>query len=138
MTKFKPENHIIGKAYDLTQENMQAMLIHIDKLEEELDAALMALGLEQKEKARLHDASLENHLEYKRITRDIIKNLVDEREKMQVELANLRGVAQGLNDVVQGRTRKATSESTTTAIERAKDRVFSKRTKKARAALEGK
>lgn len=50
--KFKPENHIIGKAYDLTQENMQAMLIHIDKLEEELDAALMALGLEQKEKAR--------------------------------------------------------------------------------------
>ena len=50
--KFKPENHIIGKAYDLTQENMQAMLIHIDKLEEELNAALMALGLEQKEKAR--------------------------------------------------------------------------------------
>ena len=121
--KFKPENHIIGKAYDLTQENMQAMLIHIDKLEEELDAALMALGLEQKETTRLREA---------------IKNLVDEFEKMQVELASLRGVAQGLNDVVQGRTRKATSASTATAIERAKDRVFGKRTKKARAALEGK
>ena len=55
----------------------------------------------------------------------------DEFEKMQVELASLRGVAQGLNDVVQGRTRKATSASTATAIERAKDRVFGKRTKKA-------
>lgn len=34
-TKFNPENHIIGKVYDLTQENMQTMLNHIDKLESE-------------------------------------------------------------------------------------------------------
>lgn len=33
--KFKPENHIIGKAYDLTQENMQAMIIEIERLNEE-------------------------------------------------------------------------------------------------------
>jgi prevent-host-death family protein len=55
----------------------------------------------------------------------------DEFEKIQVELANLRGVAKGLTDVIQGRTRKATSASTGTAIERAKNRVLGKRNKKA-------
>ena len=55
----------------------------------------------------------------------------DEFEKSQIELANLRGVAKGLNDVVQGRTRKATSESTDSAIDRAKERVFGKKLKKA-------
>jgi len=55
----------------------------------------------------------------------------DEFEKMQVELANLRGVARGLSDVVHGRTRPATSESTESAIERAKARVIGKRSKKA-------
>ena len=38
--KFNPENHIVGKVYDLTQENMNAMLIHIDTLEKQLDEAL--------------------------------------------------------------------------------------------------
>lgn len=128
--KFKPENHIIGKAYDLTQENMQAMLIHIDKLEEDEEMFLN----EHDENVRLHFENVDLKEENDRL-REAIKNLVDEFEKMQVELASLRGVAQGLNDVVQGRTRKATSESTATAIERAKDRVFNKRTKKARAAL---
>jgi hypothetical protein len=33
--KFNPENHVVGKVYDLTQENMNAMLIHIETLEEE-------------------------------------------------------------------------------------------------------
>jgi hypothetical protein len=33
--KFNPDNHIVGKVYDLTQENMNAMLIHIDTLEKE-------------------------------------------------------------------------------------------------------
>ena len=55
----------------------------------------------------------------------------DEFEKMQVELATLRGVAKGLTDVVQGRTSKATPGSTENAIERAKERVLGKRSKKA-------
>ncbi len=29
---YKPNNHIIGKVYDLTQENMNAMLEHIEQL----------------------------------------------------------------------------------------------------------
>lgn len=55
-TKFKSDNHIIGKVYDLTQENMQAMLNHIDKLEEELDAALMVVHMLEKEKTQLRAA----------------------------------------------------------------------------------
>lgn len=55
----------------------------------------------------------------------------DEFEKSQVELANLRGIAQGLNDALHGRTRKATSESTNNVIERAKERVLGKKLKKA-------
>ncbi len=30
--KFKPEQHIVGKVYDLTQENMNAMLAEIERL----------------------------------------------------------------------------------------------------------
>lgn len=30
--KFDPKQHIIGKVYDLTQEDMQAMLMEIDRL----------------------------------------------------------------------------------------------------------
>jgi prevent-host-death family protein len=52
-------------------------------------------------------------------------------EGLQIELANLRGIAQGLSDVVQGRTRLASSESTNNAIERAKERVLGKELKKA-------
>lgn len=55
----------------------------------------------------------------------------DEFEKMQIELANLRGVAQGLTDVIQGRTRISTANSTETAINRAKERVFGKQSKRA-------
>lgn len=51
--KFKANNHIIGKTYDLTQENMQAMLIYINKLENEFDAALMAINLLKKENKKL-------------------------------------------------------------------------------------
>ena len=47
--KFKPEHHIVGKVYDLTQENMNAMIIAFEELqkaydeqEEELDATMMA------------------------------------------------------------------------------------------------
>ena len=55
----------------------------------------------------------------------------DEFEKMQVELASLRGVAHGLSDVIHGRVRKSTNESTEIAISRAKERVLGKRPKKA-------
>ena len=55
----------------------------------------------------------------------------DAFEQMQMELANLRGVAQGLNDMAQGRIRSATSQSTGSAITRAKERVLGKRAKKA-------
>lgn len=30
--KFNPETHIIGKVYDLTQENMNALLFEVEKL----------------------------------------------------------------------------------------------------------
>lgn len=33
--KFRPEQHIVGKVYDLTQENMQAMVLEIDRLRAE-------------------------------------------------------------------------------------------------------
>lgn len=60
----------------------------------------------------------------------ILLNAVD-FEKMQIELANLRGVAHGLSDAIHGRVRKATDESTKVAIERAKHRVLGKKTKRA-------
>jgi len=53
----------------------------------------------------------------------------DEFEKLQIELANLRGISQGLSDVIQGRTRPATDKSTDSAIERAKEKVLGKRKK---------
>lgn len=55
----------------------------------------------------------------------------EEFEDMQVELANLRGLAQGLSDAVQGRTKLASSDSTDDAVARAKDKVLGKRGKKA-------
>ena len=39
--KFDKNNHIIGKVYDLTQENMCAMLDYIDELEKYVDSAIM-------------------------------------------------------------------------------------------------
>jgi len=32
MTKFNPNTHIIGKVYDLTQENMNTMIDEIERL----------------------------------------------------------------------------------------------------------
>lgn len=55
----------------------------------------------------------------------------DEFEKMQIELASLRGVAQGLSDVIHGRVKKSELKSTNSAIERAKERVLGKKVKKA-------
>lgn len=55
----------------------------------------------------------------------------DEFEKIQIELASLRGVAKGLSDVVHGRVRKSTAGSTESAIDRAKERVLGKKNKKA-------
>ena len=59
--KYNPYTHIIGKVYDLTQENMNALLDEIDKL-----------NLKLKE---LHTDSLEDHQEYKRATTQLIKDL---------------------------------------------------------------
>ncbi|OFZ17758.1 MAG: hypothetical protein A2Z20_02685 [Bdellovibrionales bacterium RBG_16_40_8] len=55
----------------------------------------------------------------------------DEFEKLQVELASLRGITRGLSDVAHGRVRPSMAESTGGAIERAKARVIGKRSKKA-------
>jgi prevent-host-death family protein len=55
----------------------------------------------------------------------------DEFEKIQIELASLRGVAQGLSDIVNGRVKKSQLKSTDSAIERAKERVLGKKNKKA-------
>lgn len=55
----------------------------------------------------------------------------DEFEKIQFELASLRGVAKGLSDVVHGRVRKSAAGSTESAIDRAKERVLGKKNKKA-------
>lgn len=61
--KFKPEHHIVGKVYDLTQENMNAMIIAFEELqkaydeqEEELDATLMVYDILKKENERLQEA----------------------------------------------------------------------------------
>jgi hypothetical protein len=40
---FKPENHIIGKAYDLTQENMNAIIVAFEKQKKENDRLRAAL-----------------------------------------------------------------------------------------------
>ncbi len=55
----------------------------------------------------------------------------DEFERIQMELATLRGVAQGLSDVVNGKVHKSQVKSTDSAVERAKNRVLNKSKKKA-------
>jgi len=54
----------------------------------------------------------------------------DEFEKIQVELASLRGVAHGLSDALQGRVRKSNDHSIESATDRAKERVLGHRVKK--------
>ncbi len=54
----------------------------------------------------------------------------DEFEKLQIEIASLRGVAQCLSDVVPGRVKRSQLNSTDSAIENAKERVLGKKTKK--------
>lgn len=44
--KYRPEQHIIGKVYDLTQENMNAMIRHIEDLQERIETFRAALGVE--------------------------------------------------------------------------------------------
>lgn len=41
--KFKPENHTTGKVYDLTQENMQEILNHLDDVRNDYYIAVDAL-----------------------------------------------------------------------------------------------
>ncbi len=53
-------------------------------------------------------------------------------EKMQLDLARLKGLAAGLMDATQGRTRPASTQSTQEALTRAKTRALAaKKTKKA-------
>ena len=54
----------------------------------------------------------------------------EEFEQIQIELASLRGVAQGLSDVIHGRVKKAQLKSADSPIERAKERVLGKKSKK--------
>lgn len=70
--KYNPYTHIIGKVYDLTQENMNALLDEIDKL-----------NLKLKE---LHSDSLEDHQEYKRATTQLIKDLKAENARYREAL----------------------------------------------------
>jgi hypothetical protein len=51
--KFNPDNHIVGKVYDLTQENMNAMIAAFEEQEEELDATMMAFNILKKENEQL-------------------------------------------------------------------------------------
>jgi len=53
----------------------------------------------------------------------------DEFEKIQIELATLRGMAQGLSDALQGRVKKSQLKSTSSAVERAKERVLGNKKK---------
>lgn len=55
----------------------------------------------------------------------------EEFEKIQLELATLRGMAQGLSDALHGRVKKSELKSTDGAIEKAKERVLGKKEKKA-------
>lgn len=55
----------------------------------------------------------------------------DQFEKIQIELASLRGVAQGLSDVVHGRVKKSQLKSVESAIEKAKERVMGREKNKA-------
>ncbi len=55
----------------------------------------------------------------------------DDFEKMQIELASLRGIAQGLSDLAQGRVKESRPGSTSEAIARAKAKVLGKKSRKA-------
>jgi hypothetical protein len=55
----------------------------------------------------------------------------DEFEKIQLELASLRGVAHGLGDALHGRVHNQSVQSVEKRLEKAKTRVFSKQSKKA-------
>ncbi len=55
----------------------------------------------------------------------------EEFEKIQMELASLRGIAQGLSDVISGKVKTSDGNSTDSVIEKAKNRVLSKKSKKA-------
>lgn len=55
----------------------------------------------------------------------------DEFEKIQLELASLRGIALGLSDVVHGNVHDSTPESAKSAINKARERVLGKQEKKA-------
>ena len=54
----------------------------------------------------------------------------DEFEKTQIELAELRGIAKGLSDVVQGRVKPAYPTSHSKIIEKVKQRVLAERKKR--------
>jgi prevent-host-death family protein len=56
----------------------------------------------------------------------------EEFESLQVELANLRGLAQGLSDSLHGKMKESSPSSTTKVLERAKAKVLGgKKSKKA-------
>jgi ABC-type phosphate transport system auxiliary subunit len=98
--KYNPYTHIIGKVYDLTQENMNALLYEIDKL-----------NLKLKE---LHSDSLEDHQEYKRTTTQLIKDLREENARYREALQSIhddmsRTVNMKMNHVQEGVEDKAIS-----------------------------
>lgn len=93
MTKFKPDNHIVGKVYDLTQENMQAMLIYIDKLEEDQEMFLN----EHDENVRLHFENVDLKEQNARLREALTWFLDDPRFEVSVD-GNLYAVDQMLND----------------------------------------
>ena len=55
----------------------------------------------------------------------------DEFEKIQLELASLRGIALGLSDVVHGNVQDASDKSLRSSIDKARERVLGKQSKKA-------
>ncbi len=55
----------------------------------------------------------------------------EEFEKIQLELASLRGIALGLSDVVNGNVQEFTEESIKSSMDKARERVFGKQIKKA-------
>lgn len=52
MSKWKLENHIIGKAYDLTQENMNKMISDVERLARDIESIQRKLDATHVE---LHD-----------------------------------------------------------------------------------
>lgn len=55
----------------------------------------------------------------------------EEFEQIQLELASLRGIALGLSDVVHGNVQEASDESLRSSIDKARERVLGKQSKKA-------